>query len=91
MDTNKQKEQDKKEVALLIHNYREAWKTKAARTIIWDILSYCGVYNSSFTGNSQTFHLEGKRDVGLFILERIQEMDKTAYARLILEQQEEIN
>lgn len=84
MDTD---QKDKKEHAALIHNYREAWRIKAARTVVYDILSSCGIYNSAFTGNSQTYYLEGKKDVGLFILERIQDMDPTAYPKLLLENQ----
>ena len=87
MDTKK--EEDKKEHSALMGNYREAWKIKATRTMVWDILGQCGIYNSAFTGNSQTFYLEGKKDVGLFILERLQEMDSKSYARLILEQQKD--
>lgn len=38
-----------------------------ARTWLWDLLSSCGIFRSSFTGNSETFFREGARNVGLKI------------------------
>lgn len=80
---------EEKEYSALIANYREAWKSKAARIMVWDILSQCGLYSEQMTGNSNTFYLLGKKSIGLFILERLQDMDLKAYAKLILEQQED--
>lgn len=37
------------------------------RLWLWDLLGFCGVYRSSFTGNSETFYREGGRNVGLKI------------------------
>lgn len=35
------------------------------RLWLWDLLGNCGIYRSSFTGNSETFFKEGQRNVGL--------------------------
>jgi hypothetical protein len=35
------------------------------RLFVWWILSECGMFRQSFTGNSETFFLEGKRSIGL--------------------------
>lgn len=36
-----------------------------SRTWLWDLLGFCGIARSSFTGNSETFFREGARNVGL--------------------------
>lgn len=35
------------------------------RVWLWDLLSFCGISRTSFTGNSTTFFNEGQRNVGL--------------------------
>lgn len=68
-------------------NVREVMKTKAGKDVIWRILEECGVYHNTFTGNSQTYFLEGKREVGLFILSILDDADPTLYARTLLDKQ----
>lgn len=38
-----------------------------ARAWLWELLGFCGIARSSFTGNSETFFREGQRNVGLRI------------------------
>ena len=38
-----------------------------AREWLWDLMGFTGLNKTSFTGNSQTFFLEGQRNVGLKI------------------------
>ena len=64
-------------------------KTSDGRAFIWYVLSLCELYSSTFTGNSTTFYREGKRDIGLEILRLLEEVDPTAYPRLILLMQKE--
>lgn len=45
----------------------------AGRRFMWRLLTRCGVYQSSFTGNSGTFFKEGERNVGLWVLADIHE------------------
>jgi hypothetical protein len=43
--------------------------TPEGRRLMWRLIDdTCGVYASSFTGNSQTFFNEGRRSIGLFLL-----------------------
>lgn len=57
------------------------------RRIVWAQLSECGVFRTSFTGNSTTFFNEGKRDVGLRILDRITKLCPEAYVTMTREAQ----
>lgn len=42
--------------------------TPAGRRVLWHLLEFCGVFSTTFTGNSQTFFKEGARSVGLHLL-----------------------
>ena len=59
----------------------------AARRILWDILGECGLYDTAPTDTNQMLVHSGKRAIGLYILQRMEEADPRAYAKMILEQQ----
>ena len=52
------------------------------RRFLWRILSEAGIYRNSFTGNSTTFYAEGRRSVGLFILEELMRAKPEAFAQM---------
>lgn len=68
----------------LVANTRELLKTRAGRDFIWHTLSLTNLYGDIFTGNSTTFYNEGKRSIGIQILELLEDVSKTAYAELLL-------
>jgi len=76
-----------KEYEILLGHVREVMKTKSGKEFVWWILDESNIYGNIFTGNSHTYFLEGKRALGLDIIGLIQDMDKTAYARLLLDKQ----
>lgn len=86
-------ETDEKEHDDLIDHYAAVLRDKSGRQVIWDILSMCGLYHDQFTGNSQSFHLEGKRAIGLELLGRLGDVEATAYPELLLQfaKEEEYN
>lgn len=50
-------------------DYREVFLTTAAgKRVLSDLLNSCGVFEGSFTGNSRTFFNEGRREIGLILL-----------------------
>ena len=52
---------------------------KDNRAFVWRILERCGVYHTSFTGNDAATNFnEGKRQIGLMILEELSEVDPGA-------------
>lgn len=53
--------------------------TPQGRRFFWRYLDECGVFKTSFTGNSQTFFLEGSRNIGLKLLSDINESAPESY------------
>jgi hypothetical protein len=62
--------------------------TPAGRRLIYRMLGECGVYRSSFSGNSGSFFQEGKRAIGLWLISEMEGVDVTAYPRMLLERAE---
>ena len=66
-DQKKALEQKLKNESLLL-SYRTVMNSSDGKQVLWDILSVCGVFNLSMTGNSWTYFNEGQRKVGLYIM-----------------------
>lgn len=65
----------KEQLRVLLQNYN-------ARSFYWRLLSECGIYKRSFTGDNVTFFNEGKRHIGLWLLEELFEASPEAYAQM---------
>ena len=63
----------------------EVVSTKQGRAFLRWLLGECGVYRTSFTGNSTTFFNEGKRDIGLQVLARVTGAHPDAYLAMLKE------
>lgn len=61
------------------------------RRFLWRYLDICGVFRSSFTQSSETFFLEGQRNIGLKILADINEAHPEAYLLMMKESKGEQN
>ena len=65
------------------------WKwlmsSKQGRRVVWRLLGKAGVFQSSFTGNSETFFREGKRAMGLGMLADITEHAPDSYVLMLTE------
>ena len=83
----RKKSNEELEYHVLLENVREVCKSRPGKELVWYILSLANLYGDNFTGNSQTFYLEGKRAVGLSILQLLEDADPTLYARLLLDKQ----
>lgn len=55
------------------------------RRFLYRLLEMCGVYKSSFTGSSETFFLEGQRNIGLKVLAEITGADSELYLTMLRE------
>ena len=62
--------------------------TQAGRRFFFRYLIICGVFKTSFTGNSETFFKEGQRNVGLMLLEDINSVAPESYAVMMKESRE---
>jgi hypothetical protein len=58
--------------------------TPEGKRFAWRLLERCGVYQSSFTGNSETFFKEGSRSVGLWLIDEFIEAHPKATGELII-------
>jgi hypothetical protein len=52
------------------------------RRFIWRLLSEAGVFRTSFTGNSQTYFNEGRRDLGLLFLNEVMAAKPEAFTQM---------
>lgn len=60
------------------------------RAWMWALLGDCGIFRSCFTGNSQTFFNEGKREVGLPIMAELTEHFADEYLLMAKEAKENV-
>jgi hypothetical protein len=79
----RKKTADEKEAALLDAYYREVLRTPAGKAVIWDILSFAGIYQEQFS-LGKTDYLLGRKSVGVFILDRLMGIGPDIYPNLIM-------
>ena len=79
------KEKDKLRNEKDANDLRWVLSMPQGRRFLWKLLETCGVYRSSFTGSSETFFLEGQRNVGLQLLAQITAADSEQYLTMIRE------
>ena len=81
----KKKTQEELDFEKLQNAFREITRHSYGRDVLWYILEECGIYDNTFTGNSQTFFNEGKRAVGLSVIQMLEQANPRSYAKLLLE------
>lgn len=55
------------------------------RRFYWRLLCECGVFTSSYTGNNTTFFNEGRRQIGLMLLNELNDIAPDAYLVMLKE------
>lgn len=66
--------------------------TRQGRRFYWRLLSFCNVFSLSFRGNAHTSHTffnEGIRNVGIKLLNEMNEADPDAYSKMVKEAENE--
>lgn len=58
---------------------------KRGRRLVWRLLGQTGLFRTSFTGNNETFFKEGKRHIGLEIVQKITAYAAEDYAKMFAE------
>ena len=88
-DENDRRDADeRKKRNLFILKMRDLLDTEAGKALVWEILSFCELYNASPRGEL-TSYFEGRRSVGVYLLELLNETNPRIYPRLIVEKLEE--
>jgi hypothetical protein len=61
-------------------------QTEQGRRHLWKLLEYCRIYESSADASgSMTYFKEGRRDVGLFVLNKIMQADPDGFLKMQME------
>lgn len=68
---------------------REVLRTRKGRRFLWRLLSSCGVFKTTFTGNRQGDFLEGRRSVGTSLIKDICDIGASHFATLMSEAEKE--
>lgn len=71
-----------------LNDLRFILKTPQGRRVFKRFLNQARIFQSTFTGNSRTFFLEGRRDLGLFILAEGVSASPTEMASVLIDMQE---
>jgi len=74
-----------KEYKLFLADLRDLSKDSRFRKFIWHVLSACGIYSVNVESNP---YYDGRRSIGLEVIELLTDADPTLYARLLLEEAE---
>ena len=79
------KEETPNEYDKILADLQSVIKTNEGKSVIWHLLSQCGLYLDPFTGDrAKTDYLLGQRSIGLMILGLLQDTSPTLYAELQL-------
>lgn len=52
----------------LLEDYKRTFNSPHGMRVYKDIINRCGIFQTTFTGTSKTFFLEGERSIGLYLL-----------------------
>jgi len=66
-----------------IDDLQKVLKLPEGRRLVWRILSEAGVFKASFSLNSmQTAFNEGRRDIGIWLIQDVDRAEPNAYAQM---------
>jgi len=79
-------EQEKRREERFIEDVQMILRYPEGRRALFDVLSFCGVYRSIMSEQSnQVFYLEGRRSVGLYLIQAIQQANMSALQQMQME------
>ena len=73
----------KSKVDLMLADLRDLYKDRRFRKILWHILSMTGIYTVNYS-NEQAAYMDGRKSIGLEILDMMNDADPTMYPRMLL-------
>lgn len=77
-----------RETRLAAEDFKWLMSDKRGRRIVFRWLERTGVFQSSFTGDAETFFREGQRNVGLQLLAQVNDLTPQLYPTMLKEQRE---
>ena len=82
----KQEKKDEIEFILTEDSIRYVLATKEGRKFYWDLMCWCGMFKiSAHASGSWTYFNEGRRSVGLKLLDNVNTFDPKVYAQMVEE------
>lgn len=70
---------------------RAVLSTREGRAVVWRVVDeVAGTFSGTFTGSSQTFHLEGRRSVGIDVMREAQRVAPQLYLLALSERMDEV-
>lgn len=72
-----------------ISDLQHVLSTEQGRRFTWNLLSYCGVFQTSMTGDNFTYFREGMRQVGLKLMTEVTNHAPEAYLLMVKESKKE--
>ncbi len=76
-------------VDLMLADLRDLYKDRRFRKILWHILGMTGIYTVNYS-NEQAAYMDGRKSIGLELIDTMNEADPTMYPRLLLEKAKEV-
>ena len=94
-EAEKKKAATQRKIAELGHLYRTVFNTPDGRKVFRDLTDFCMTFQTTMTGNSWTYFNEGKRAVGLHILnmrelgfeEEVKQMARETYLNSLVKEE----
>ena len=80
------KKQEKEETAehnILLNDMKAVFSSDAGKRVLNHILGTCGIYNDNFAPDNSVYFNEGKRSVGLQLLDIVMEADPRIYISIL--------
>lgn len=89
-DAKKQKAKDDRDFRQLTIDFKDTFSSAHGRRVYRWLLGQCMVFETTFTGNSKTFYNEGRRSVGLNLLE-MNDLSNVEGAEQLIKEEREVD
>jgi len=68
MHTSKNRQELSSEEKQIREDFKRTFNSPHGKRVYTHMLERCHVFNTTFTGNSRTYFLEGERNIGLYLM-----------------------
>lgn len=75
-----------REIDKALKDLKAVTGTKEGRAFVWWLISICGVYNSVFSEYGNMCRAEGKREIGLILIDKLNQIDPNLIYNIAKEQ-----